>query len=203
MSPSPNNGDAPRCRALVVDDEPTLRLGFAYALTSKSTVVETAASGRLALERLANSNYDIMFLDLRMPEMDGIGVIENLRGQGNQIPIVLCSAALSPNAAVRAIRHGVVHFLLKPVRPVDLRQVMASILHPENSPLPQALQAARNGKRLEAIRLLENEATVCKHAAYWHQILKAVEEMKSDEDTTRLEEKVRASLTLLAFNTAA
>lgn len=201
MSPSPDNGDPPKHRVLVVDDEPTLRLGFAYALTSKTTLVETAASGRLALERLANSNYDIMFLDLRMPEMDGIGVIENLRGQGNQIPIVLCSAALSPYAAVRAIRHGVVHFLLKPVRPADLRQVMASILHPENRPLPQALKTVRNGNRREAIRLLEHEASVCKHAACWHQILTAIEDMQPDDDTTRLEDKVRANFALLAFNT--
>jgi len=203
MSPSPDSGDPPKLRVLVVDDEPTLRLGFAYALTSRTTVVETAATGRQALERLAGAHYDIMFLDLRMPEMDGSGVIENLRRQGNEIPIVLCSAALSPNAVVRAIRHGVVHFLLKPVRPVDLRQVMVSMLHPENRPLPQALKAARGGNREEAIRLLEHEAARCKHAACWHRILKAIQEMKPDEDTVGLEDRVRASLALLAFNTAA
>ena len=183
-----------------MDDEPTLRLGFAYALTGKTASVETAASGRLALERLAHSHYDILFLDLRMPEMDGLGVIENLRAEGNEIPIVLCSAALSPNAAVRAIRHGVVHFLLKPVKPVDLRQVMSSVLHPENQPLPQALKAARAGDHSEAIRLLRHEATLCKRAECWHGILKAIQEMRSDEDTTQLEERIRVNLALLAFN---
>lgn len=203
MSPSPDSGDPPKLRVLVVDDEPTLRLGFAYALTSRTTTVETAATGRQALERLASAQYDIMFLDLRMPEMDGIGVIENLRGLGNEIPIVLCSAALSPNAAVRAIRQGVVHFLLKPVKPVDLRQVMESILRPENRPLPRALKAARKGNRSEAILLLEHEAKVSKNAAYWHRILTAIQEMQPDDDTAGLEDKVRANLALLAFNTSA
>lgn len=200
MSPSPETGDSPKQKVLVVDDEPTLRLGFAYALAGRTTSVETAASGRLALERLADSHYDIMFLDLRMPEMDGLGVIENLRGEGNNIPIVLCSAALSPSAAMRAIRHGVVHFLLKPVRPVDLRQVMASILQPENLPLPQALNAARNGNHTEAIRLLEREVASCKQAACWYSILKVIHQMQPDDELAQLEEKVRASLTMLAFN---
>ncbi|GAA5122822.1 hypothetical protein GCM10023212_20110 [Luteolibacter yonseiensis] len=188
---------------LVVDDEPTLRLGFAYALTGRTTVVETAASGPLALERLADSSYDIMFLDLRMPEMDGLGVIERLRARGDEIPIVLCSAALSPNAAVRAIRHRVVHFLLKPVRPADLRQVMASVLDPAIDPLPKALEAARKGDRENAIRLLELEASKCRYAACWHRVLKAIQEMRPDDDLAGLEERVRSNLVLLAFNSAA
>jgi CheY-like chemotaxis protein len=185
---------------LVVDDEPTLRLGFAYALTNRTTMVDTAASGRLALERLAETRYDMMFLDLRMPEMDGLGVVDNLRARGDEIPIVLCSAALTPNAAVRAIRHRVVDFLQKPVRPVDLRQVMESILHPERAPLPQALKAARGGDHAEAIRLLERETSTCRQAASWHHVLKAFQETRPDEDTTRLEDSIRASLNMLAFN---
>lgn len=186
-----------------MDDEPTLRLGFAYALTSRTTTVETAASGRQALDRLAESQYDIMFLDLRMPEMDGLGVIENLRREGNEIPMVLCSAALSPNAVVRALRNGVVHFLLKPVKPSDLRQAMDSVLHPENLPLPQALKAARRGDHSGAIRVLEREAAPGKHAACWHRILKGLQETGPEEDTSQLEEKVRANLAWLAFNAVA
>ncbi|RYD49942.1 MAG: response regulator, partial [Verrucomicrobiaceae bacterium] len=106
MSPSPDSRETDeRLRVLVVDDEPTLRLGFAYALSNRHTLVETAANGRIALERIANERFDIMILDLRMPDLDGIGVIEELRASGNRIPVVLCSAALNPRAALRAIRN--------------------------------------------------------------------------------------------------
>ncbi len=64
---------------LIVDDEPTLRLGFTYALSNNLTKVETAANGRDALDRIAEMHFDIMILDLRMPELDGIGVIQALR----------------------------------------------------------------------------------------------------------------------------
>lgn len=117
-------------RVLIVDDEPTLRLGFAYALCDQLTSVQVAANGREALEQIAIANFDVMILDLRMPELDGLGVIRALRSQGNTLPIILCSAALPPNAALTAIRHRVVDFLLKPVRPADLRQMIDFIRRP-------------------------------------------------------------------------
>lgn len=209
MSQSPETrgpGDATKLRVLVVDDEPTLRLGFAYALSSRTVTVETAATGRHALERIAATDFDIMILDLRMPELDGLGVIDALRGQGNNLPIVLCSAALSPNAAVRAIRRGVVDFLLKPVRPVDLRQVIEFVLHPGRQPFPQAMQAARNGRPHETIQILSGETTPSRQMSSWLNVLNSIHAdanhgfsspLRQDDE---LEEKVRDSLTLLAFN---
>ena len=203
MSPLPDSGNASenkRLRVLVVDDEPTLRLGFAYALSNPATTVETAATGQQALERIAVENFDIIILDLRMPELDGIGVIEVLRDQGNTIPIILCSATLAPNAALSAIRHGVVDFLLKPVRPVDLRQVIEFVIHPENRPLPLAMEAARNGRTGEAIRILEHQTAPSRQASYWLTVLRAIRDAPADEDASQLEEKVRTSLSILAFN---
>jgi DNA-binding response OmpR family regulator len=206
MSPSPDRRDSrdyDKLRVLIVDDEPTLRLGFAYALTNKNTVVETAATGRHALERINHSSqspFDIMILDSRMPELDGIGVIDALRGAGNEIPIILCSAALSPNAALRAIRHGVVDFLLKPVRPVDLRQIIEFVLRPEKRPLPLAMKAARSRRTDEAIQILENDSTPSRQVAYWLCVFKSIRDTAAGDDAFSLEEKVRTSLSILAFN---
>ncbi len=209
MSQSPEtegSGDATKQRVLIVDDEPTLRLGFAYALSSKTTTVETAATGRHALERIAATKFDIMILDLRMPELDGLGVIEALRGEGNTLPTVLCSAALSPNAALRAIRRGVVDFLLKPVRPVDLRQVIEFILRPGRQPFPLAVQAARNGHPQEAIRILSGEPTPSRQMSCWLNVLSSIHADANHgfsdllHQNDELEKKIRDSLTMLAFN---
>lgn len=209
MSQSLDNEEphgATTLRVLVVDDEPTLRLGFAYALSNRTTTVDTACNGRHALERIAEAHFDIMILDLRMPDLDGLGVIETLRGQGNNLSIVLCSAALSPNAALRAIRRGVVDFLLKPVRPVDLRQMIEFIHHPGRQPLALAMQAARNGHPREAIRILSGETTPSRQSACWLNVLKSIHAepgegfLKRVPDDDELEEKVRASLAMLAFN---
>lgn len=200
MSPSPDNGNTQKSgklRVLVVDDEPTLRLGFAYALSNQTTTVETAADGHQALERIAVEHFDIIILDLRMPELDGIGVIEALRDLGKQTPVILCCAALAPNSALSAIRHGVVDFLLKPVRPVDLRQVIEFVIHPGNQPLPLAMEAARHGRTGEAIRILENQTAPGRQASYWLAVLKSI------RDASSLAEVVRTGLSVLAFNAPA
>ena len=209
MSQSPDNDEKqgdPKLRVLVVDDEPTLRLGFAYALSNRTTTVETAASGRHALERIAEVDFDIMILDLRMPELDGLGVIEALRGQGNAISVVLCSAALSPNAALRAIRLGVVDFLPKPVRPADLRQVIEFVLRPGRKSFPLAMQAARNQRPGEAIRILSGDPTLSRHAACWLDVFKAIQHAGASGDVSpqdwsegELEEKIRCNLPMLSF----
>jgi CheY-like chemotaxis protein len=203
MSPSHDSINARedgKLRILVVDDEPTLRLGFAYALTSRTTVVETAATGRIALDRIAEDRFDVIILDLRMPDLDGVGVIETLRSEGNTIPIILCSAALSPVAALKAIRHGVVDFLLKPVRPVDLRQVVEHVLSPEQRPFPQAMKLARNGQTAEAIQMLETQEIPSRQAKHWLDLLKSIRDAELDGEIAHLEDAMRANLSILAFN---
>ncbi len=203
MSPPPDSSDIPddeKLKVLIVDDEPTLRLGFAYALTTKSTIVETAANGHQALERIAAVGFDIMILDLRMPEIDGLGVIRSLREGGNPIPIVLCSAALTPAAALCAIRHGVVDFLLKPVRPVDLRQVIDFVIRPEKRPLPLAMRAARSGRFDEAIRILENEACPSRQASYWLGVFLSIRDSDPTGEAPLLTEEIRTILPILAYN---
>jgi CheY-like chemotaxis protein len=203
MSPSPNNreiNESGKLRVLVVDDEPTLRLGFAYALSSRGTVVETAATGRLALERMTEASFDIMILDLRMPELDGSGVIETLRNQGNLIPIILCSAVINPKAALRAIRHGVVDFLLKPVRPVELREAVKSVMRPDGRPLQAALKAARGQRVGDAIQILENVRIQDKQMIYWLSVFRCIHEADHGSGTSCLEENLHAGLSVLAFN---
>jgi CheY-like chemotaxis protein len=202
MSPSPEkSGTAPPVRnVLVVDDEPTLRLGFSYALSSKSTFVESASSGRQALEKIRSSSFDIVILDLRMPDIDGIGVIETLRLSGNLVPIVLCSAAVTPLAAFKAIQHRVPDFLQKPVRPSDLREVVDYVLNPPDTPVSRALVAARAGKIADAIREVEREAGHDRSAAAWLAVFRSIVN-PPDEDSPdhEREQLLRSSLAALAF----
>ena len=199
MSPLPETipPDPGKLRILVVDDEPTLRLGFAYALSNKTTVVETANNGRQALERIAEKTFDLMILDLRMPEMDGITLLETLRADGNRLPVVVCSAVVNPDAALRAIRLGVVDFLLKPVRPVDLRHVVEFVIRPDTQALSLALAAVRKREVEEAIRILEMADRTQAITACWLSVLKGI---RDGEETHLIEEKLRLSLPVVAFN---
>lgn len=146
---------ATKTRLLVVDDEPTLRLGFAYALTNPATVAETAANGAEALQFLEERCYDAMVLDLRMPEIDGLAVIEEMRRRGNTTPVVLCSAYITLHSAVAAIHHHVVDFLMKPVKPTELRSAIASVVEEaDDCVLARALGQVRKGRISQGVEIL-------------------------------------------------
>jgi DNA-binding response OmpR family regulator len=190
-------------RIMVVDDEPTLRLGIKYTLTNETTAVTTAANGRIAVEMAAQAHYDLMILDLRMPDMDGIEVLKTLRERGNMIPIILCSAGFTAKAALEVIRHGVVDFLLKPLRPVEIRDAVESILNPKQGQLGNALKAVRRGAPDEAIRLLQEHHEPSPLEVHWLRVLQAMRDSEPDMDASRIEETIGAPFSLLAMNALA
>ncbi|MEK7949772.1 response regulator [Luteolibacter soli] len=196
MSRSPDTADR-RFKVLVVDDEPTLRLGFSYALADHDT--DTAAGGREALIKIGEQKYDMVILDLRMPDIDGLQVIEMLRRQDNLLPVVLCSAALTPSSALRAITGNVVDFLLKPVRPAELRGVIEHVLCPGEDPLSQALYKARNGFLNQAIHHLETVADPNSHVTVWTSVLRAIRLGGLEGEAAAFAKLEREGLDQLAF----
>lgn len=186
-------------RILVVDDEPTLRLGFSYALANSSNHVETASTGRQALEKLNDSDYDIVILDLRMPDIDGLGVVDALRSNGNTTAVVLCSAALTPSAAFRAIQNGVPDFLLKPVRPTDLREVVDYVLDPPSDTISRLLVAARTGNLDAALQIAKEPDTHDHAIALWRNLLECLLEEQENDGPPAHERFPKSSLAEMAF----
>jgi len=121
-------------RILIVDDEPTLRLGFSVALATDGFDPEEAEDGDAAIRALTNSGapgFDAMLLDLRMPGKSGIDVIQALSELEVVVPTIIVSAYIDSASAVRAIEFGVVDFLQKPITPNDLRGVVGHVLAEE------------------------------------------------------------------------
>ena len=180
QSPDSNSSSRPGLRrVLIVDDEPTLRLGFSYALQSQGTRVDTAAGGASALELAGGSRYDAVFLDLRMPDVDGLRVIEGLRDAGNQVPVVLCSAYITLESALAAIRRGVVDFLIKPVSPADLRHAFGFVTGGASTPLAKALALAREKSFGDAVSILEEGGPRDVRTELWLRLLRHV--VRGDE----------------------
>lgn len=157
---------------LVVDDEPTLRLGFHYALSGPDTRVDTAPGGAAALALMADRPYDVVFLDLRMPEIDGLRVIQTLRETGNSVPVILCSAFVTLEAILMSVRNRVVDFLVKPVTPSDLRYALAYVTGDPQDRIATAIRCARLGKTEDAIGLLgDTWASTDELCRLWRTIL--------------------------------
>jgi len=102
-------------RLLVVDDEASARSGLSKLLTQEGYAVETAADGLLALESIAESTPALIITDLKMPNLDGMGLLAKLREQGLDIPAIVTTAFGEVSVAVQAMRAGAEDYLTKPI----------------------------------------------------------------------------------------
>lgn len=104
-----------RDRILVVDDEIVLRNNVAKFLTLRGHHVDTAASGEEALEKVACTSYGLVITDRRMPGMDGLTLIAELRDHQPSALTLLITAYASLDSAIEALREGAADYLLKPI----------------------------------------------------------------------------------------
>ena len=110
-------------RLLVVDDNKVNRLLLARSLVLQGHAVTLAENGRIALERLRREPFDLLLLDIEMPEMNGIQVLEELKRdrQLRDLPVIVTSAIEGLDNVVRCIELGAEDYLHKPVNPVLLK----------------------------------------------------------------------------------
>src|SRR5947209_17554746 len=98
---------------LVVDDDHGVRESFRLILEDRYEVLE-AADGRQALERLRASPVDLVLLDIRLPEMDGIEVLERMKAVDDGVEVILVTAVKTVRIAVDAMKLGAFHYLTTP-----------------------------------------------------------------------------------------
>lgn len=110
-------------RILVVDDNRMNRLKLSLSLEGQGHCVVLAENGQQALDLLASQPFDVVLLDIIMPEMDGFQVLERIKGglELRDIPVIVISAVDEIDSAVRCIEIGAEDFLPKPFNPVLLR----------------------------------------------------------------------------------
>ena len=110
-------------RLLVVDDNKVNRLLLQRSLQLQGHTVALAENGRIALEMLRSETYDLLLLDIAMPEMDGFQVLERLKGdlKLRDVPVIVTSAVEGLDNVVRCIELGAEDYLPKPVNAVLLR----------------------------------------------------------------------------------
>jgi DNA-binding NtrC family response regulator len=126
-------------KILIVDDDRAFRLSTAALLRADGHEVDAVGDGAAGAEALRATHYDLLILDLRMPGVDGLGVVEALRLWGERIPILMISGFGTVESAVRALHLGADDFLTKPVEPDVLSARVSDLL--ARRPLPDATPA--------------------------------------------------------------
>jgi excisionase family DNA binding protein len=117
-----------RRRVLVVDDEASIRELLSKTLAIAEYEVDLAPDGSTALERMRIYHYDLLFTDLKMPVMDGLSLIHEVRRFQPELPIVIITGYSTEAAAIEAINLGVTGYLTKPFRVPKVLTVAAKAL---------------------------------------------------------------------------
>lgn len=102
---------------LLIDDEANLRQTLTRVLQNAGCAVTSAADGSQALQILQNTSFDLVYLDIHLPGMNGLQVLQQIRQVSPQLPVILFTAYASLQSALEAIRLGASDYLVKPVDP--------------------------------------------------------------------------------------
>ena len=118
-------------RILIVDDERIERNGIRFLLKKLNMEfdIDEAVNGLDALEKIRKEDYDILLTDVKMPFMDGIELIDNVVNEKKKLRCVIFSGCNEFDYAKRAIRLGVVDYILKPVDPKEFKDTMDKVVN--------------------------------------------------------------------------
>ena len=128
---------AQRLEVLLLDDEPIVGKRLKPALSKLYCEVEVFDNPRLALQRLAEKDFDIVVTDIRMDEVDGIQVLEETLKKSPRTKVIMITGYAMMSVAREAMGKGAFDFISKPFSPDDLRKVIVkaaeSLGHPKDS----------------------------------------------------------------------
>jgi len=131
---------ADNIRVLIADDHTTVRAGLASIIDMEPDmiVVAEATNGREAVDLWRKDRPDVALLDLRMPKLDGVGVIDEIRQEESSARIIILTTYDADNDIYRAIKAGAKGYLLKDARREELLDCIRKVNRGETS-IPQAL----------------------------------------------------------------
>jgi DNA-binding NtrC family response regulator len=111
-------------KILVIDDERAIRNTLKEILEYEKHEVDLAEDGISGIELFQKNNYDVVLCDIKMPQMDGIEVLDQLQNQSSEVPVIMISGHGNIDTAVEAIKKGAFDFIEKPL---DLNRILITI----------------------------------------------------------------------------
>jgi DNA-binding NtrC family response regulator len=115
-------------RILVVDDEEALRTVLSTELSSEGYEVSAAADGNEAIDLVKDNNYDLVLLDIKMPNVDGFEVLKFVKGTKPDIKVIMLTGFADLKNAIESKRLGAEDFVSKPYDLVDLLTTIERVL---------------------------------------------------------------------------
>lgn len=112
---------------LVVDDEKLIVKGLAFSLEQDRNTVDCAFDGRQALQKIKENDYDIVLLDLMLPEMNGYEVCEQVRAF-SRVPIIMLTAKSEDDDKIMGLEYGADDYITKPFNVMELKARIKAVM---------------------------------------------------------------------------
>ncbi len=128
-------------RLLVAEDDPHVRTFVVKGLGAGGFAVDAVASGKAVLAAVAEQDYALLVLDLGLPDMDGITVLERLRATGARLPVIILSGRAGTRDRVAGLDGGADDYLTKPFELAELLARVRTRLRPQEAARGEVLEA--------------------------------------------------------------
>lgn len=137
-------GEGIRGRILIIDDDPHFLRVLQRILSGEKFSVTATSNPCEAVGLLRSGSFDLIICDLRMPECDGLNLLQAIRGAGNEIPVIILTAYGEVDTYLEAMNAGATEYLNKPIKSDELVPVVHNCLrkvnHRRNSKHPDNAQ---------------------------------------------------------------
>ena len=118
---------AKHSKILIADDETTITTGLSAILSDEGYEVEVAGDGQRALDRLGADSFGVVLADLKMPKLDGLGLLRELQKRGVPTECIIVTGQATVDSAVQAMREGAYDYIEKPLNAEKLNRLKALI----------------------------------------------------------------------------
>jgi DNA-binding NtrC family response regulator len=183
---------------LIVDDTKNIRTLLTTCLEIEGYQVVPAVNGQQALDLLKTEVFDLIFLDIKLPELSGTEVLRRIRESGNNVPVIIMTAFATVKNAVECTKLGAVAYLQKPFTADKVRQVLQEIagrLEKETGTqleLETIQQFINNGQLKEAYGRLKHALSINPSCGEIYLLLARVyEEQGNQEEAGRFRQIAR------------
>jgi len=119
-------------RILIIDDDPHFLRVLQRILSGEQFVVTATSNSCEAAELLRSGSFDLVICDLRMPDCDGLNLLQSIRTDGNETPVIILTAYGEVDTYLEAMNAGATEYLNKPIKSDELLQVVRNCLRKGN-----------------------------------------------------------------------
>lgn len=180
----------PAMKILIVEDEANIANTIRATFSGQGHSCEICPDGETALQKLNSSSWDIMFLDIRLPGISGMEVLQQVHEQKTAVSVVMITAYGSIDFAVQAMKYGAVDFIRKPFEPGALREIVNALQERKslqeskaisyNELLELAKRQIQEREFHKAHNTLKNALNLAPESAEAYNLLGAVTEILGD-----------------------